>query len=181
LTDGAETPESSTAERKGWSIGRVAAICAFLVIAGIWALLLSPFNDPTHPDELNDETFAEAADARCEDLVDEIDALPKANTVETPAERALLVDAGTALTVELVEDLGDLAPSPSTDDGQIVALWLDDWQIYISDRDAYAAALSGGETGPFPVSARDGEQISEFVDAFAEVNGMINCFAPLDV
>lgn len=182
MTEGAETPaDDPTSGRKGWSFGRIAAISAFMVIAGMWAWLLSPFADPSHPDELDDEVFTEAADQRCDEFVDAIDRLPKANTVESPAQRAVLVDSGTSLTIELVEDLETLAPSPASAEGEIVAKWLDDWQIYIGDRDAYAVALTGGETGPFRVSARDGEQITEFIDGFAEVNGMIHCLAPLDV
>lgn len=152
-----------------------------MIMAGAWAWLLSPLNDPSHPDELSDEDFVAAAEVRCERFVDEIDALPNANTAGLPAERALLIDDGTQLTLVLVEDLRRIAPDPTTEEGEIVARWLADWEIYISDRNAYAERLRGGESGPFPVTARDGEQISEYIEAFAIANSMFSCVVPLDV
>jgi len=178
LTEGPAAPED---QKRGWTAWRVIAVCAFLVIAGSWAWLLSPLNDPTHPDELDDTAFLADAEARCEVFLEEIDALPKANTVNSPAERAPLVDQGTTLTVVLVEDLRSIAPLPDSDDGAIVAAWLADWEIYITDRNDYAAALRDGETGPFPVSARDGEQITEYIDGLSTVNPMPSCVVPLDV
>ena len=181
MSEGGAAPDRSAAEKKGWTFGRVAAIAAFVVIAGFWAWALSPLNNPTHPDELDDTDFREQAEARCAVYVDDIDDLPKANTVDTPPDRAPLIDQGTQLTVTLVEDLSAIAPPGDSSDGEIVLAWFADWEVYIADRDAYAEALLGGETGPFAVSARDGEQITEFIDAFATVNGMASCVVPLDV
>jgi hypothetical protein len=180
LSQGPESPDGAI-EKRGWSFGRVAALTAFFIMAGAWAWLLSPFNNPTHPDELDDRAFVDAADTRCNEYQDGIGEIPNANTATTPQERATLIDEGTELTVVLIADLRQLAPDSSTDDAKLLDQWLTDWDVYLADRSAYAEDLRGGANEPFPVTARDGEQISEYIEAFAVANLMNSCVVPLDV
>ena len=64
---------------------------------------------------------------------------------------------------------------------RIVSLWLDDWDVYLGDRSRHADLLRAGEDTAFVVTEKDGNQITEPIDVFADVNDMLSCATPLDV
>ena len=79
----------------------------------------------------------------------------------------------------MVDDLAELAPAG--EDGELVREWLADWRTYLGDREAYADAIRSDPEAQLLVSAKDREQITEYLDAFAADNRMIACATPLDV
>ena len=68
--------------------------------------------------------------------------------------------------------LDDLeAITPTGEDGEIVTAWLADWRTYLGDREAYAEALRSDPEAQLLVTAKDREQITEFIDAFSRTTG----------
>ena len=156
-----------------------------LAVAGLvalWAYVLFLAFGPGRrepPDTLDDPGFGEAAEVRCQEALGSVAALPPASASPGPAERAGVIDEATDVFDEMVADLAALAPSG--EDGELVALWLADWETYIEDRREHAEVLRSGEDRRFRVTARENEQITEYIDAFAADNDMPACGSPLDV
>jgi hypothetical protein len=147
-----------------------AAILGWTVVAG----------DVEPPDQLDDPAFATAAEPRCARTKDDIDALGLPTAVDTPIERADMVDEENRLLTAMVGDLADLERPPG-EQGEWVARWLEDWRIHIQDRQAWADDLRAGDDHPFVETDRGGEQISNVIDNFAEVNDMESCATAGDV
>ena len=55
------------------------------------------------------------------------------------------------------------------------------YETYLEDRAAYAEALRRDPEARFFVTARDNEQVTEYIDAFAADNHMAACATPLDL
>jgi hypothetical protein len=163
-----------------WTRGRVIAGLVVVAIFAFWiyVILLAPTPDPV--DKLDDPAFAAAAEPICAATQEAILDLPSPQSAGSPEERAVLVDDGTALLRAMVADLDTEAPEGGRD-GRLVGLWLDDWEVYLSDRDDYAAELAAGEDVQFTLTAKQGDQITEPLDGFAESNDMDSCSTPLDV
>lgn len=163
----------------GWTVGR--SIAAVLVVAMLafwmWAFLWSPRG---HPDELEDATFSEFAEERCEAALVELNALPGARTARNLEDRAAQIEATTIVLSVMVADLQANAPDDG-EDGELVARWLSDWEIYLADRFAYAEDFRAGIDKAFSVTAVDGDQVTSALDLFATINRMPSCVAPGDV
>lgn len=63
----------------------------------------------------------------------------------------------------------------------IVGLWLDDYEIYIADRRAFAKDLRDGINVQFSETPVNGLPISEKIATFAADNEMSYCKPPLDL
>ena len=62
-----------------------------------------------------------------------------------------------------------------------MAAWIADWRTYLDDRAAYADALRTDPEARLYVTAKDHEQVTEYIDAFAADNHMAACATPIDV
>jgi hypothetical protein len=131
------------------------------------------------PDRLDDPAFAVEAQERCADTLDQVAELPRAVEAATPAERSAIVVEANSEFAAMVDDLESL--TPPGEDGELVTLWLADWRTYLADRQAYADALLDDPEARLLVTARDREQITEYLDAFAADNDMPACATPIDV
>src|SRR5688572_5440436 len=131
------------------------------------------------PDELADPTFGRQAQARCEAAHEDLADLPVAIEAGTAAERADIVDEANARFATMLDEIEPLAPEG--EDGEIVAAWIADWRTYLEDRAAYADALRTDPDAQLFVTARDREQVTEYIDAFAADNHMAACATPVDV
>lgn len=197
--DDADTPPLSDAEferalaehelrdapdegRWGWSPGRVLASLAVLAMVAFWVWAFSPWAPRGHPDELDDPAFSDAAEQQCAIVVERVatDVAP-ANEATSPLERAGQIEQSSDLFAQLLVDLRALAPPPGTRDGDLVERWLDDWEIYVADRYAYADDFRNGISEPFSVTAIRGGQITDPIDSFANANAMPSCASPTDV
>jgi hypothetical protein len=161
--------------------GLIFAVVVIVGTVGMWAYLFL-IADPDVPDRLDDDTFATEGQAVCAEAVGRIDELPAADESPTPEDRAEVVEEANGILEEMVADLRRLAPTEGTD-GRITDLWLDDWEVFLGDRDAYAAELATGNAdAELLVSAREGGggQITETIDHFAQINDMEDCTVPLD-
>lgn len=174
---------SPTADRPGrWRPSRVAIVVLVAAMVGMWGYVLylafGPGRQPP-PDRLDDPAFAAAAQQRCDAALDDVAALPAATESATAADRAEVVEQANGVFAAMLDDLEDLAPGG--EDGDLVREWLADWRTYLADREAYAHAVREDPEAQLLVSAKDREQITEYLDAFAADNRMTACATPLDV
>jgi len=175
------TAPVTDAPSRTWRPGRVLVVVAVVVMVGIWAYVLylafGPGRQPP-PDRLADPTFATQAQARCETAHRDVAALPRAVEAETAAERADILEQANARFAVMIDEIEPLAPSG--EDGEVVAAWVADWRTYLDDRAAYAEALRTDPEARLFVTARDREQVTEYIDAFAADNHMAACATPID-
>jgi hypothetical protein len=165
-----------------WTRARIAVAVAVLAMVAMWGYVLylafGPGRQPP-PDRLDDETFAREAEQVCAAALDDVAALPRAAQADTAAERAAIVDQANERFARMLDDLEPLIPDG--EDGEIVTAWLADWRTYLRDREAYADALRIDPDARLFVTAKDRDQITEFIDAFAADNRMPACGTPIDV
>lgn len=175
-----EPPLLAPNERPPTRIGRLLAVVFVVGAVGFWfwLIVLAPEQEPR--DRLDDPAFAETAEAICTDAREAVDELPAARSAATPQERAVILTDATAIFQTMVDDLRAEAPAEGRD-GSILAEWLDDWEVYLGDRTAYADELAAGEDVPFTLTAKAGDQITEAIDGLADANDMDACATPLDV
>jgi hypothetical protein len=167
-------------ERPGRPWAKVLAGLFVLATVGFWFWLILLAPDQVPPDRMDDPAFAEQAEGVCEAAQDEVDALPPARDAAGPEERAEQVTTSTAVLQAMVDDLRVDAPTEGRD-GEMVQEWLGDWETYLGDRLAYADALADGGDPQFQLTAKEGDQITEAIDGFADANDMLSCSTPLDV
>lgn len=167
--------------RRGWTIGRVAAVLVVLGITVMWIYAFSGAAAKDPPDLLDDATFSRAAEPVCAATMERLDALPAARDATSPEQRAVTVRQANEMLSAMVDDLEGLVPDSGDRDERITGLWLDDWRTHLADRAAYADALAGGSSEPPQFTARGGRSISATIDNFAKVNDMASCATPLDL
>ena len=183
-TDGeAQADADASPEAQGWSRGAKVQVTLLVVNVAFWTALLGwtltgDRGDP--PDRLDDPAFAAAAEPICAETVARIAALGLPTEVESPQERADLVEAENVLLLAMVADLEAL-PRPTGEEREWVDTWLEDWRTHVEDRQSWADDLQVGDDHVFIESARGNEHVSNVIDNFADVNGMDSCATPGDV
>ena len=165
-----------------WTSGRVLVVIVVVALLAMWGYVLylafGPGRQPP-PDRLADPTFGQQAQAVCEVALADVAALPPAVQDESAAERAEIVAHANARFAAMIDEIEPLAPRG--EDGEIVAEWIADWRTYLGDREAYADALRTDPEARLYVTAKDTEQVTEYIDAFAADNRMPACGTPIDV
>lgn len=156
-------------------------IAAIVLFAVFWIGATVWFFGNENPDRLDDREWVADAEARCAKTRDELDRLPQARDAASLTDRADQIEASTAALAEMTADLAAIAPTG--DDGELVALWLESWRVYLGDRLAHADALRAGEDRQFRVTAdpERGDGVDALLDAFADRNRMPSCGDPLDI
>jgi len=165
-----------------WTGGRVLVVVIVVAMVAMWGYVLylavGPGRQPP-PDRLADPAFAQQAQAVCEGALADVAELPPAVQADTATERAGIVADANARFAAMIDEIEPLAPAG--DDGEIVAAWVADWRTYLDDRGAYADALRSDRGARLYVTAKDREQVTEYIDAFAADNHMPACGTPIDV
>ncbi len=161
-----------------------------------WAWAFSPWARSENPGRLDDRSFVAWADQRCAEAQAAIDALPSPRQASSRAERADQVDRGTDEVEALVADMrlraeATLATSTAgggPPDADLVGAWLEDWDVYVSDRRNHSARLrSAGDDTPdrelrfLLVDMTEGSTYTERMDGFSRLNDMDSCQVPGDV
>jgi hypothetical protein len=162
-------------------VGLVLATVAVVAMVSMWGYVLYLAFGPGRadpPDRLDHPTFAREAEARCSQALDAIAALPLAFEAETAEERAEVLDVANRHLARMLDDLGALAPPG--EEGELVQRWLADWRTYLADREAYADDLRTDPDARLLVTAKGGDQITDYLDAFAQDNRMPACATPTD-
>jgi hypothetical protein len=174
-----DPPEVGT---RRWIAGRILVRVAIALMVLMWAYVLylafGPGRQPP-PDRLDDPTFATEAQAICDAAHDDVDELPSAIEADTATERAEIVAQANERFVAMIDALEAIAPPG--EDGELVRQWIADWRVYLEDRAAFVDALRVDPEAQLLVTAKDREQITEFIDAFSADNRMIACATPIDV
>jgi len=178
-----DAPADTAAEvARRWRPTRIVLAVVVAAMVAMWGYVLYLAIGPGRqdpPDRLEDPTFAPAAEARCRQALDQVAALPRAAETESPQARAEVILEANDAYAAMLRDV--LVLAPEGEEGDIVAAWVTDWRTYLDDRAAYAEALRDDPEARFFVSAKDNEQITEFIDAFAADNRIPACGTPLDV
>ena len=160
---------------------RLAIALAVAGMLGMWGYVVYLAFGPGRadpPDRLEHPTFARDAQARCSEALDRIAALPLAVEADTAAERAVVLEEANGHLAEMLDDLAALAPAG--EEGELVDAWLADWRVYLGDREDYAAELREDPDARLLVTAKGGDQITDYLDAFAQDNRMPACSTPTD-
>ena len=165
----------------GRQIGLTVGIALVVLFAVFWIGATIWFFGDGNPDRLEDREWVTNAEARCAQARDELELLPQARDAEDMADRADQIEASTAVLTRMRADLA--VSAPEGDDGELVALWLGSWEVYLGDRLAHADALRAGEDRQFRVTVdpERGDGVDALLDAFADRNRMPSCGDPLDI
>lgn len=132
------------------------------------------------PGQLDDPTFAVAAEPVCAAAMAEVAQLPPAWETATPAARSDAIEASVVVLNDMVTQLSAL---PVGSEQVAVSEWIADWGTYVDDRADYARRLRDDIEARFYVtqSDRDQRQITLAIDKFAETNAMPSCETPADL
>lgn len=182
-----ETPSPATTDtRRGFHrIGVLLVVASFVGIWGyiMWLTFVEGRAEPH--DRLEDTRYAEAAEETCAESASRFAALPLASEVDSPEERADLLDQGSDELDVMVGRLEGLVAPSIPEEARAVERWLDDYRTYVRDRRAYAAAQRDPShpryDQPFLVTDRGGFQVDVLIEDFAHVNRMESCEPPDDV
>ncbi|MGK2949689.1 MAG: hypothetical protein ACSLFP_14045 [Acidimicrobiales bacterium] len=178
----AAAPHPTDAAPRASRLGRAVLTVVVVAMVAMWGYVLylafGPGRQPP-PDRLDDATFALAAEDVCDAALADVADLPRAIEADTAADRSAIVTEANVRFDEMLDDLARLRPSG--EDGELVGRWLDDWGTYIGDRQRYADNLLVDPDARLLVTARDRDQITEYIDAFAADNDMPACATPIDV
>lgn len=165
--------------------GRTGRVLVTLIIIGLvtmWSYVVYLAFGPGRadsPDKLDDTAVVEAAERRCADALASIDARPVASEFAgRPEARAAELDASNADLAAMLADLRELVPEG--EDGRLVGLWLDDWEVFLRDREDYADRLREDDGARLLITEKDGRHITLAIDDFAKVNHMASCVTPGD-
>lgn len=155
----------------------------FLVMAMFWAVLYLWPNSVIgkNPDTLADTTWVSQSSKICAPAAHTIKFLPNASSAKSAAERATLVDRGTATLEPMVAKLDLLDPPASENDLKIVTGWLADWKVYLQDRRNFAAALRVNPKAEPLFTQIHGGWSSDAIDAMASANNVPDCATPGDM
>lgn len=184
--DRPDAPGDETTPRR-WGPVRVLLTVVVLALVSMWVYVLYlAFGPGRQPpiDRLDDPAFAEAAEQRCAEALEVVDALPVANATPDPATRADVIDEANAAFAAMLDDLDATTRlAPAGDQRDRADAWLADWRTYLGDRQQYAAALRDDPEARLLVSAKEGEgrQVTGWIDEFAKANRMPSCVTPSDV
>ncbi len=155
----------------------VAAVLGFIVL---WVYVI-PRGDSVKPAAwLTDRRFPTAAEPVCKATEKQLAKLPEAKDSRTAADRAAVIDQGTAMLRTMQSELRPLVPAGGERE-KYINQWIDDWSIHLADRDEYAAGLRKDESTEFLETVKYGSQITKAIDGFANDNNMPSCTHPGDV
>lgn len=171
-----EVPEGMGRKTRALATVFIVACVAF------WIFAFSPQARDifTAPDQLEDEQYVAALDARCALTSAELDRLPSARRADNPTERAETVTAANELLRTMVNDLGAITGG-TEDDRRLIGRWLEDWEVYLGDRSRHVERLLTDGDVRFLNTEDGGVFVAERMDGFIRVNDIDNCVLPGDV
>lgn len=147
---------------------------------GVWGYAYSGRAGRTAPDTLDERAFAEEAEPICAAAFEVFDELPNAEVATSPQDRAVQVRNRNVVLLNMVSDLESTTQGSDRDQAMITE-WLDDWRLFISDREDYANRIAEDENAQFYLSDGGGERLERRITRFANTNNMHSCVTPFDV
>lgn len=181
----ADLSEDRAAGRK-FTPGRLALGVLVAGSFAVWGYGFSGLADRTAPDTLGNSSFLELAEPACFAANETVTGMPNALDAEDSADRALQVEANTAVYAQLVDDMEGFLDDPRVDlnarDTEITLEWLQDWRQFLADRLDYADRLADDPQAVFYVAASSGgERLERRITRFAATNELVSCVTPQDV
>ncbi len=176
------TTGSPAPVKRPWTAGRVLARVAVAAMVGMWIYVLYfaiVVGRQPPRDRLEDPTFAARAQTICDRAHDDVARLPSYDPEDPAAQRAEVVSRANERFATMLDALDEIVPAG--EDGDIVEQWLADWRTYLLDRADFVTALRNDPRAQLLVTAKDRQQITEFIDEFTKANRMIACATPIDV
>jgi hypothetical protein len=167
--------------RMGFTWGRGLAIAAVIAMVIFWIWIFSGAPKRDNPDYLQDRSYAEALEDRCQGLRDELDELPNAADLGSQAERADVLDDANVMVASFIDDIE--ADAPTTGDAAVTMEgWIADWRTYLADREDYAQRLRTEENAQLLLSeSKLGDSVDKTIQVFTQVNMIPACDTPGDV
>ena len=166
-----------------WSVGRVLALVVSVSLVVFWIWIFSGAPARPNPDRLDDRAYVARAQARCEQLLDDLAELPGPGEFGTADNRADVLLQANALVTDMVDDLEADAPKTG-DDAVRTKGWIADWRTYLAERADYAARLREDPDAKLliTVNADLQDPVDKTIQIFADdVNEMPACATPGDV
>lgn len=149
-----QTP-NSTLRRLGW----VAALTFAVAMMAAWIYGLFIYDPGLLVDELEDQTFPNAAEQICAEYIAVVEALPRAESTDDPLERSDVITQANAQLIAMVAALRAELDSVPEDDREGVEEWIDDWVVHIEDRQEHADELRTDPSSRFSESVKGQRQI----------------------
>jgi hypothetical protein len=172
-------PSGEQPKERFFTLGRTVGTVIVALLAVMWLYLFIFGNDYHGAGWLTDRTFPPKAEKICNRTEDYISRLPAASQSTSATARADTIDLANDRLRQMQGDLR--AEVPAISQAKYINEWLDDWTTFIHDRQSYADHLRQNPKAEFLVTPKDGTQLSESLDNFADVNNMMGCETPHDV
>lgn len=176
-----EDPAENAEPHRTNRIAIGAGIAGFLIMGLFWAAIFAGKFNSRNPDLLRDQTWATNAEQICKPAATAINKLPNATTTKSAAQRAELLDEGTTMLTPMVSRLRQLERPTHVLDQKIVDGWLQDWEIYLGDRKAYAQELRKDPAAKPLLTKTHGGWDTDAIDAMARANNLDSCVSPPDM
>ncbi|CAB4727022.1 MAG: hypothetical protein F2754_05645 [Actinobacteria bacterium] len=168
-------------EQIGWTGQRILGVAVVVLLFAFWIWAFSPWAPNNKADGISDKAYLKHANASCATMQATLNKLPRAMDTTTASARADVIAESEAPLATMIADLRAAATSLQGRDAELVGQWLDDWQTYSNDRQAYGVALRSDQRALFMVTQRGTGQITKTMDGFTRVNDLSNCLVPTDV
>ncbi len=168
-------------------IGKAIMVFLGLVViflVGMWLYVFTGLARRDHPDTLANAAFATEAESICSSAKEAFNEIPLLADTDDIIERADLIDEGIVILDDMVAEVKAIAPDDGTEDARLIQQWFGDWDAHLEDRRTYSNELRQPDASlftPFLEQIVENRQISDRLDAFAEVNDMVSCAHPLDL
>lgn len=151
---------------------------------GIWVYAFSGLaeTDREYTDQLDASDFPEEAEPICAAAMTSLNELPYSIAAEDAAQRSNQILEADAVLTGMVAQLRaiDLTRQSERDQGMLNQ-WLDEYDIFIGDRDQYAAELLEDSDAVMTFTDLGTGRIERRLTWFADVNQMDSCITPTDV
>ena len=166
-------------------MGTTTRILAIIFIFGaiaFWIFAFSPWARDIFqaPDQIADEAFVARIESTCAASVARLDALPSPRSADGPIERADIVEDSNVILTQLTDELAVL-DGGTTDDQRLISLWLQDWEVLITDRENHVDRLRTEGDVRFLNTIVDDIFVAERMNGFARVNDILSCAPPGDL
>lgn len=170
-----------TLSTRGFPWGRSLAIVAVVTMILFWLWIFSGAPAKDDADRLQDRAYVTRLEDRCQRLRADIEELPSAAGVSSPAERDAALDDANVLVSEFIADLA--AGAPSTGDAAVsIAGWRADWEKYLANREDYAKRLRNDTSAQLLLSRSElGDTVDKAIESFSQVNVIPACATPDDI
>lgn len=158
-------------------------LAAVTALAIGWIYVLFIYRPEYLIDELPDRTFPTEAEQVCASAMARYELLPKAQAATSADERADVVAQSNVIFTDMVDGLRQQVDTVPLADRPGVSEWVEDWAVYITNRERYVEALRDDSEARFleTPKGRKTKGVTQAINSFAQVNRMESCVTPGDL